>query len=213
MSRVTQQPEFAKDIRLFSMVPFLKRKQHAVYETREERIDYHHNLWNRYVLFSQGLNLIARLLVYTVLYFAVLREINPLSIGSFTLYLALADAFSGALIVLLQRFGDFSRASMEVDDLRSFLDLKTDADGEYLSLPETDSLELQDNFFHEGWLVDFGQPYIDVKHVRARFLLLDALAEDVIQVFLSQSLLEALLPRGINSLPDQYRAGADPDCP
>ena len=77
----------------------------------------------------------------------------------------------------------------------------------------TDPLELQDNFFHEGGLVDFGQSHIDVKHVRARLLLLDALAEDVIQVFLSQSLLEALLPRGINSLPDQYRAGADPDCP
>ena len=143
MSRVTQQPEFAKDIRLFSMVPFLKKKQHAVYETREERIDYHHNLWNRYVLFSQGLNLIARLLVYTVLYFAVLREINPLSIGSFTLYLALADAFSGALIVLLQRFGDFSRASMEVDDLRSFLELNADAAEEYLPLPESGPWEFR----------------------------------------------------------------------
>ena len=76
----------------------------------------------------------------------------------------------------------------------------------------TDPLELQDNFFHEGGLVDFGQSHIDVKHVRARLLLLDALAEDVIQIFLSQSLLEALLPRGIDALPDQYRPGADLYC-
>ena len=146
MARVTQQPEYAKDIRLFSMIPFLLKKQRAVFETREERIDYHQDLWNRNMLFGQAMNVICRFLTYTVLYFAVIREFNPLSIGSFTLYLALANAFSGALIYLLQRFGDFSRASMEVDDLRSFLELNGEEDENLLSLPETDSLELQ---FHD----------------------------------------------------------------
>ena len=146
MARVTQQPEYAKDIRLFSMIPFLLKKQRAVFETREERIDYHQDLWNRNMLFGQSMNVICRFLTYTVLYFAVIREFNPLSIGSFTLYLALANAFSGALIYLLQRFGDFSRASMEVDDLRSFLELNGEEDENLLPLPETDSLELQ---FHD----------------------------------------------------------------
>ena len=146
MARVTQQPEYAKDIRLFSMIPFLLKKQRAVFETREERIDYHQDLWNRNMLFGQAMNVICRFLTYTVLYFAVIREFNPLSIGSFTLYLALANAFSGALIYLLQRFGDFSRASMEVDDLRSFLELNGEEDENLLPLPETDSLELQ---FHD----------------------------------------------------------------
>ena len=98
MSRVTQQPVYAKDIRLFGMIPFLLKKQQAVFETREERIDYHKNLWNRHTFFAQAISLITRILTYTVLYYAVLREINPLSIGSFTLYLGLADAFSNALI-------------------------------------------------------------------------------------------------------------------
>ena len=146
MARVTQQPEYAKDIRLFSMIPFLLKKQRAVFETREERIDYHQDLWNRNMLFGQAMNVICRFLTYTVLYFAVIREFNPLSIGSFTLYLALANAFSGALIYLLQRFGDFSRASMEVDDLRSFLELNGEEDENLLPLPETASLELQ---FHD----------------------------------------------------------------
>ena len=146
MARVTQQPEYAKDIRLFSMVPFLLKKQRAVFATREERIDHHQNIWNRNMLFGQASNVICRFLTYTVLYFAVMREINPLSIGSFTMYLALANAFSGALIYLLQRFGDFSRASMEVDDLRSFLELNEGGEEDPLPLPETDSLELQ---FHD----------------------------------------------------------------
>ena len=128
------------------MVPFLLKKQRAVFETREERIDYHQDLWNRNMLFGQAMNVICRFLTYAVLYFAVIREINPMSIGSFTLYLALANAFSGALIYLLQRFGDFNRASMEVDDLRSFLELNGESTEDLLSLPETDSLELQ---FHD----------------------------------------------------------------
>lgn len=146
MARVTQQPEYAKDIRLFAMIPFLLKKQQAVFETREERIDYHKNIWNRNMLFGQAMNVISRILVYTVLYFAVLREINPLSIGSFTLYLSLADAFSRALITLLQRFGDYSKASMQVDDLRSFLELNSGESPDPLPLPEAGPWELQ---FHD----------------------------------------------------------------
>ena len=129
MSRVTQHFNFAKEIRLFALWDYLSGKQKDIYEAKEERIDHHHNLWNGYVLFGQFLNLISRALVYTVLYMAILRDQDPLSIGNFTLYLALASAFSTALLVLLQRWGDYSRASMEVDDLRSFLELKGEASG------------------------------------------------------------------------------------
>ena len=129
MSRVTQHFSFAKEIRLFALKGYLSGKQKDIFESKEERIDYHHDLWNGYVLFGQLLNLISRALVYTVLYMAILRDRDPLSIGNFTLYLSLASAFSTALLVLLQRWGDYSRASMEVDDLRSFLELKDEASG------------------------------------------------------------------------------------
>jgi len=109
MARVTQHFDYAKDVRLFSMQDFLLRKQRRIFDGREERIDAHHNMWNRYVLFGQVLNVISRALVYAVLYFAVLDKDRPLSIGNFTLYLSLAMAFSTALIQLLQRFGDYSR--------------------------------------------------------------------------------------------------------
>ena len=98
MARVSQHFEFAKDIRLFSMAPFLLKKQREVFDIREERIDFHNDVWNKNMLFGQAMNLVSRALIYTVLYFAVIREQNPLSVGSFTLYLSLASAFSGLFL-------------------------------------------------------------------------------------------------------------------
>ena len=168
MARVTQQFEYAKDIRLFAMKPFLLKKQREVFDVREDRMDYHQDIWNRNMLFGQLMNVISRILIYTVLYFAVLRGDNPLSIGSFTLYLTLAGAFSGALISLLQRFGDYSRASMEVDDLRSFLELNGEVREDLLPLPETGTYELQ---FHD---VSFRYPDADREAVSRLNLTLHA---------------------------------------
>ena len=142
MARVTQHFDYAKDVRLFSMQGFLLKKQRHIFDFREDRTDAHHNMWNRYAIFGQVLNVISRALVYTVLYFAVLSDEEPLSIGNFTLYLSLAMSFSDALIRLLQRFGDFSRHSMEVDDLRSFLELENEEPEDPLPVPETDEIEI-----------------------------------------------------------------------
>ena len=144
MGRVTQHFGFAKEIRLFSLTGFLSGKQRDIYTAKEERIAWHHNIWMGYSLFGTGLNLISTALVYAVLYAAVLREESPLSLGSFTLYLALASSFSGALLTFLQRWGDLSRASLEVDDLRTFLLLGEDGEKkEYLPVPSGESFEFE----------------------------------------------------------------------
>ena len=51
-------------------------------------------------------------------------------------------------------------------------------------------------------LVDLGQAHVDVQDVGALFLLADALAHDVIQVAVSQSLLQTLFAGGIDTLTD-----------
>lgn len=121
MGRVTQDFDFAKDIRLFSMSDFLLKKQHQIHVGKEERIDYHHDVWCRNVMYSSILGTIGRLLIYAVLISAALRETDALTIGNFTMYLGFANAFSNALNVLLQKFSDYLRESMKVDDFRSFL--------------------------------------------------------------------------------------------
>lgn len=124
MSRTTQNFDYAKDIRLFNMAGFLHNKQRRIHEGKEQRIDYHNNIWNRSVLLSEVLALLGKIAIYTVLFWAALRDTDRLTLGNFTMYLGFAIAFSGALTALLQKFGDYLRESMKVDDFRSFMDQK-----------------------------------------------------------------------------------------
>lgn len=146
MSRVTQDFDFAKDIRLFSMKDFLMKKQRGIHAGKEERIDYHHNLWNRSVLLSEGLGLIGRVCIYGVLFWAAVRDTDKLTIGNFTLYLGFAMAFSSALTALLQRFSDYLRESLKVDDFRSFMDQKGAEPDEPLPVPMEGDLTFE---FHD----------------------------------------------------------------
>ncbi len=121
MTRITQDFDFAKDIRLFDLSGFLLKKQREIYDRREERIDYSKELWFRHSLVVGLLFLVGKGLIYGALFYAVLKK--GLSIGSFTLYLALATAFSQSLLQFLHRYGDYERASLEVDDFRTFMEL------------------------------------------------------------------------------------------
>lgn len=136
MERVTTNFDAAKDIRLFDMKDFLLQKEKETFAVREERMDYHYNLWFTHTIVTQILFVIGNALIYYVLIYNVLHL--GMGIGDFTLFLSFAMAFSGGLLEFLQRFGDYNRASLEVDDFRSFLDLKTEENTEYLPLLDTD---------------------------------------------------------------------------
>lgn len=136
MERVTTNFDAAKDIRLFEMKDFLLKKERETFAIREERMDYHFRLWFYHTIVTQILFTIGNIIIYYVLIYNVLEL--GLGIGDFTLFLSFAMGFSGGLLEFLQRFGDYNRASLEVDDFRSFLDLKTEENKEYFPLPDTD---------------------------------------------------------------------------
>lgn len=141
MERITQDFDFAKDIRLFHLSDFLTGKFNEINAFFVERNDFHHKLWLRYNFVTAAAGTVIKALVYTVLYVAVLKK--DMSVGNFTMFLAFSLAFSGALMNLLQRFGDYKRASLETDDFRSFLDLETaDDEKDCIPIPEADSYEL-----------------------------------------------------------------------
>ena len=121
MERVTQDFDYAKDIRLFSLSDFLLGKQQRVYEKRWKTLDFHQNLWLSHGVVVTAAVFVSKAAIYAVMFHAVLQK--GMTVGDFTLCMALAMAFSGSLIEFLRRFGDFSRTSLEVDDLRSFLEL------------------------------------------------------------------------------------------
>ena len=142
MERITQDFDFGKDIRLFNLSGFLTDKYNAVNAFFVERNDHHHRLWLRYNFVSAAAGTAIKGLVYAVLFIAVLRK--NMSVGNFTMFLAFSLAFSGALTNLLQKFGDYKKASLETDDFRSFIDLETaDDEKDCIPLPEADTYEIR----------------------------------------------------------------------
>ena len=142
MERITQDFDFAKDIRLFHLKDFLTGKFNKINAFFIERNDYHHKLWLRYNFVTAAAGTAIKCLVYAVLYIAVLKK--DMSVGNFTMFLAFSLAFAGALMNLLQRFGDYKRASLETDDFRSFIDLETaDDEKDCIPLPDTENYEIE----------------------------------------------------------------------
>ena len=141
MERITQDFDFAKDIRLFNLKDFLTDKFNKINAFFIERNDYHHKLWLRYNFVTAIAGTAIKALVYTALFIAVLKK--DMSVGDFTMFLAFSLAFARALMNLLQRFGDYKRASLETDDFRSFIDLETaDDEKDCIPLPDADTYEI-----------------------------------------------------------------------
>ena len=67
---------------------------------------------------------------------------------------------------------------------------------------EGGALELLGCLLDDLDLVDLGQAHVDIQDVGALLLLADALAHDVIQVAVAQSLLQALFAGGVDALAD-----------
>ena len=142
MERITQDFDYAKDIRLFDLSGWLTDKFNAVNAIFIERNDYHHRLWLRYNFVTGIAGTAIKGLVYAVLFNAVLN--NDMSVGNFTMFLAFSMAFARELINFLQKFGDYRRTSLETDDFRSFIDLDTAEDEKNcVPLPDTDSYEIE----------------------------------------------------------------------
>lgn len=142
MERVTQDFDYAKDIRLFNLSGLLVAKQREIFAKREKLRDLGYDLWFYHALVVQLLYVVAKSAIYAVLFHAVLHK--GLSIGDFTMYLAMTMAFSQALLNIFHRFGDYKKASMETDDFRSFMELSIEDDeADAIDLSECDKLDIE----------------------------------------------------------------------
>ena len=141
MSRVTQDFEYAKDIRLFGLSKYLVNKQKKIFGEKEEKMDKHYDMWSGHAYFSALISLIAKGLVYAVLFYSVIKK--DMTIGNFTMFLALSTAFSQSLPSLLMRFGDYKKCSLRVDDLRSFMELDIVKKEETIPLQKAESYTIE----------------------------------------------------------------------
>ncbi|MDE6388028.1 MAG: ABC transporter ATP-binding protein/permease [Lachnospiraceae bacterium] len=134
MAQVTQNFQYAKDIRLFHMKHWLAVKHHDVLMEKQDKMLYSRNLWIYNSIFSHGLSFLSQICVYGILIYSVLSR--DMSIGNFTLYLGLSTTFTSALTQFLNSIGHFKECSMQIDDYRSFMDLPDEDAQDCIPVPK-----------------------------------------------------------------------------
>ena len=132
MERCTQDFDYAKDIRLFSLKPWLLKKQKGILADYQKKYNRSRNFWLRHSFIYSSTSLIASAVMYYILITQVMQE--SVSIGDFTLYLGLCGAFSQALSDFYDNFGQLQFASNMVDDLRTFMDLEVEKEEDCLDI-------------------------------------------------------------------------------
>lgn len=132
MERCTQDFEFAKDIRLFSMKGWLLGKQREVLDEHEDKYKKSRNFWLRHSIIYPTTGIFGSAVMYYVLITQVLHQ--EISIGDFTLFMGLCTAFSSALSDFYVGVGNIQRSSMQTDDFRTFIDYPTEEVGEFEDL-------------------------------------------------------------------------------
>ncbi len=132
IERCTQDFDYAKDIRLFSMKDYLLKKQHRVMEEDEKKMHISRNLWLRHTCIYNTTGIIASAAMYYILITQVLH--SDIGIGDFTLYIGLCGAFSNSLSDLLWYLQDMQQASRQIDYFRTAMDFDIEEKGEYLDI-------------------------------------------------------------------------------
>ncbi len=134
MERCTQDFDFAKDIRLFSMKNWLLRRQRDIFDDHEKKWGKSRNFWLRHSVIYTCTSLLSGAVMYGILVTEVLHE--GLSIADFTLFLGLCGAFSAALSDFYAGMGDIQRCSLQTDDFRTFMEWPVEETGEFEDLSE-----------------------------------------------------------------------------
>lgn len=122
LNNITNDFEFAKDIRLYKMREIINLKN------REVHLDAHNitkEMFNRWIKCSLVMNvcvLIQNGILYGWLIYNVICR--GMTIGNFSLYLGILMAFSNNVVQCFDVIADTKRASLEIDDYRSFVELE-----------------------------------------------------------------------------------------
>lgn len=132
IERCTQDFDYAKDIRLFSMKDWLLKKQRKIMDEQEEKTHISRNLWLRHTCIYNTTGIIASGAMYYILITQVLHA--DIGIGDFTLYIGLCSAFSHSLSDFLWYLQDMQNASRQTDDFRTAMDFDMTEKGNYLDI-------------------------------------------------------------------------------
>ena len=132
MERCTQDFDFAKDIRLFSMKNWLLGKQKEVLDDHIKKAMKSRDFWLRHSFIYSFTGIFGSGVMYYILGSQAYHQ--QISIGDLALFLGLCGAFSSALSDFYVGVGNLQRASMQTDDFRTFMDYPAEETGDFLEL-------------------------------------------------------------------------------
>ena len=141
MERCTQDFDYAKDIRVFSMKDWMLQKQKHIFHEFMKLIKVQRLVWFRHSVIYCSSGVFTSSIMYYILITQVLHE--NVTIGNFTLYLGLCSAFSSALSSFYEGCARITEAANQNDDFRTFMDLEEETKENYLDI---DSIQRPYNF-------------------------------------------------------------------
>lgn len=125
MTDVTTNFDVAKDVRMFHLKDWLLKKFHGLNETRYASEKKNASLWLVASIVSDVCWALAQGIVYGWLIFSMVK--GNLTLGNFSLYLAVTEGFFQYINNLLSYVRDLLARSREVDDFRSFIQLEEES--------------------------------------------------------------------------------------
>ncbi|MGN0140729.1 MAG: ABC transporter ATP-binding protein [Roseburia sp.] len=130
----------AKDIRMFGLKDWICRKYQELMDTRYGAQKENERLWRNAGFVGAATWLLSEAAVYAYLIYSVIS--GSVTIGNFTMYVASFASFSTYISQTLQSVSNLLARSREVDDFRSFLELKAGDETEGgISVPPMEQYE------------------------------------------------------------------------
>ena len=119
---ITETPEFAKDIRLYSMKDVLHNLSNKLFADRKTV----NKRWNRWDLLNTFVSLLVVLLRDGMAYaFLIQRAVTgQIDAAAFVLYFSAITSMSGFIMEIIGAWENVEEGALQVSDIREYLDLK-----------------------------------------------------------------------------------------
>ena len=119
---ITETPEFAKDIRLYSMQDVLHNLSNKLFADRKTV----NKRWNRWDLLNTFVSLLVVLLRDGMAYaFLIQRAVTgQIDAAAFVMYFSAITSMSGFIMEIIGAWGSVEEGALKVSDIREYLDLK-----------------------------------------------------------------------------------------
>ncbi|MCR5837671.1 MAG: ABC transporter ATP-binding protein/permease [Lachnospiraceae bacterium] len=122
MKNLTSDFNYAKDIRMYGVAPFLMEKFKKINNSVYVNFKKNRNYW----LIANEIGNLLWILAQAALYIWLTRDVlyNGMPIGNFTLYLASASTLFSYTSMFYSAISDLMKLSISVDDYRTFMDIE-----------------------------------------------------------------------------------------